>query len=279
MLTSRSRHRGNRRKPGDITASRISENPCCRFSSGARRTQTVTARNGLRIRRLWVQVLPGAPPEPLCEQGFRRVEVHAQLASCILGAILGSHLRLLGPGSGGTLPGSTGSGRVSEAGDGGESLTNLWAASPERGPRSSVPDSAVRGVGALPALGACACHHAGAGRNDSPSPLAGCGVPRWLLRRLRDSFCAPQHDVPGHVWATAWKPASLPYNAAQHPRWEPSWEPFAVDCCGRVWTAMAMEAFRSRLCGLPWTPTDAAWRFTDQKVVDSSPASVQEKTL
>ena len=30
-----------------------------------------------------------------------------------------------------------------------------------------------------------------------------------------------------------------------------------MDCCGRVWTAMAMEAFRSRLCGLRWTPTDA----------------------
>ncbi len=49
------------------------------------------------------------------------------------------------------------------------------------------------------------------------------------------------------------------------PSWEPSWEPFAVDCCGLLWTAVESKAFVSGLCGRLWTAVDTACRSTDQK--------------
>lgn len=54
--------------------------------------------------------------------------------------------------------------------------------------------------------------------------------------------------------------------------WEPNWEPFAVDLRGRLWTPADSKARRSCLYGLPWTPTDTAWRSTDQKLGGSSPS-------
>ncbi len=100
--------------------------------------------------------------------------------------------------------------------------------------------------------------------------------PEGGSKRSVTGILRPQQDVQCHVWA-ARKPASLLCNAGQHPRWEPSWEPSALDCCGRVWTRMDIEGFRSRLCGRLWTARDTAWRSTDQKVVGSSPAGRAER--
>ncbi len=53
-------------------------------------------------------------------------------------------------------------------------------------------------------------------------------------------------------------------------RWEPSWEPFAVDCCGRLWTAMDSKAVGSGRYGRLRTAMDGLRPSTDQKVGDSS---------
>jgi hypothetical protein len=53
-------------------------------------------------------------------------------------------------------------------------------------------------------------------------------------------------------------------------RWEPSWEPFAVDCCGRLWTTADSEPVGSGRYGPLRTPMDYLRPSTDRKVGDSS---------
>ncbi len=53
-------------------------------------------------------------------------------------------------------------------------------------------------------------------------------------------------------------------------RWEPSREAFAVDCCGRLWTAADSEPVGCGRYGPPRTATDGLRPSTDQKVGDSS---------
>jgi len=53
--------------------------------------------------------------------------------------------------------------------------------------------------------------------------------------------------------------------------WEPSWEPTSANSHRRPWTQTESKLLCSRLNGLRWTPRDAAWRSTDQKVGGSSP--------
>ena len=103
-------------------------------------------------------------------------------------------------------------------------------------------------------------------------------TPETPLKPLGPAIGAPS-QTSRDIRRPLQKSASLGQDADHRPRWEPSWEPFAVDRCGRLWTARDSEPVGSGRYGRLRTPMDGLRQSTDQKVGDSSSSGGATKAL
>ena len=127
------------------------------------------------------------------------------------------------------------------------------------------------------------CGRYGSLRTPMEPPAA---QPRCWSRRKGLRGTSPKIGEPpakGEILSSHRNTASRPRLSCSEPvlrgLWEPSWEPFAVDCCGWLWTAADSEPVGSGRYGRLRTSVDGVRPSTDQKVGDSSSSGRASRAL